>query len=108
MNDQANDDLLHLAVDERGVLHVTGDIDMASGPLLEAAISERAGTAPLELDLDGVGFIDSSGLRTLLTASRRAAERSSGVVLHHVGPEIARLLEITGTTAQFTIASRRG
>jgi anti-anti-sigma factor len=55
-----------------------------------------------------VGFIDSSGLRTLLTASRRAAERSSGVVLHHVGPEIARLLEITGTTAQFTIASRRG
>jgi anti-anti-sigma factor len=50
-----------------------------------------------------VTFIDSSGLRSLLGASRRAAERSGKVVLRSPSPSVQRLLEITGTTAQFSI-----
>jgi anti-anti-sigma factor len=106
MSGHANEDLLDIAVDQHGVFHVTGDIDMASGPILVAAIADREGGDPVELDLLGVGFIDSSGLRTLLVASRHAAERGSTVVLHHVGPEVARLLQITATAEQFTIVSR--
>jgi anti-sigma B factor antagonist len=103
-----DEDLLQITVGDAGVIHVSGDIDMASGPLLENVILDREHTGPIELDLSGVGFIDSSGLRTLLMASRRATERGRRVVLHQVGPEVGRLLEITGTTEQFDVASQRG
>jgi anti-anti-sigma factor len=105
MTQMPNDDLMQLHVDDDGVIVVSGDIDMATGPLLDAAIARTSGDGPIVLDLGGVGFIDSSGLRTLLVASRHAADRHSHVVLRRIGPEVARLLEITGTTAQFTIES---
>jgi anti-sigma B factor antagonist len=105
--------VLTAAVTSDGTIVVAGDIDMAGGPLLEEAILaretdlERASSGDVVLDLENVHFIDSSGLRGLLGASRRAASRRSAVVLRAAGPEIIRLLEITGTLDQFNIVSRR-
>ncbi|MGZ7086230.1 MAG: STAS domain-containing protein, partial [Ilumatobacteraceae bacterium] len=59
------------------------------------------------IDLADVSFIDSSGLRCLLGASRRARDRGTSVVLRHVGNEALRLLQITGTTTQFSIEDGR-
>jgi anti-anti-sigma factor len=98
-----NQDSLSVDTDEGGVIIVHGDIDVAGGPILDLAIREREGNGPLVIDLDDVYFIDSSGLRCLLGASRRANERGSTVALRHVGSEVLRLLEITGTTERFTI-----
>ena len=86
-----------------GTICVDGDIDMAAGPQLEVVILQREASGPLTVDLAGVHFIDSSGLRVLLGAGRRAAQRGERVTLRSVGPEVARLLEITGTTDQFDI-----
>ena len=55
------------------------------------------------LDLGDVDFIDSSGLRTLLGASRRAGERGTVVHLRNVGSAVRRMLDITGTTEQFQL-----
>ena len=57
--------------------------------------------------LRDVFFIDSSGLRSLLGASRRAQARNTVVVLRSVGAQVERLLQITGTTDQFVIESGR-
>ena len=84
-----------------------GDIDVAGGPILEAAILDRESSGPIMIDLADVVFIDSSGLRSLLGASRRARDRGEQVTLQRVGPEVRRLLEITGTTEHFTIESSR-
>jgi anti-anti-sigma factor len=94
--------------DHGGVIFVHGDIDVAGGPVLEAALLDGVDTSPLVVDLSDVFFIDSSGLRCLLGASRRAHDRGTGVVLRGVGAEVLRLLEITGTTDQFSIEDRRG
>ena len=103
----SNNDSLTVDVDGDGVVVVHGDIDMAGGPVLEQVIADREGDAPLVIDVGDVYFIDSSGLRSLLGASRRAKARGSAVVLRSVGAEVSRLLEITGTSSQFTIASSR-
>ncbi len=113
MTGSMNDDALTIDVDDDGAILVHGDIDMAGGPVLEAAMLQREGLGrdsadPLVIDLDDVSFIDSSGLRSLLGASRRARGRGTDVVLRRVGPEVARLLDITGTTSQFVIESHRG
>ncbi|MFN8021289.1 MAG: STAS domain-containing protein [Acidimicrobiales bacterium] len=103
-----SDESLTIDIDDGGAIVVHGDIDMAGGPVLEAAILQREAELPLVIDLDDVSFIDSSGLRSLLGASRRARARGAEVVLRSVGPEVARLLDITGTTSQFAIESHRG
>lgn len=89
-----------------GAIVVTGDIDMAAGPLLEAMILQREDEDPVVIDLHEVYFVDSSGLRSLLDAARRARARQAEVLLRSVGPEVMRLLEITGTTDQFRIERR--
>lgn len=97
---------LTIEVDADGSLIVKGDIDMAGGPILEQHLrTHEVSKNPLVIDVGGVEFIDSSGLRSLLGASRRAEARSSRVVLRDVGPQIARLLEITNTTDLFEIQS---
>ena len=95
--------LLTINVTADNTIVVVGDIDMAAGPTLDAAIREHESLTPLLIDLSGVSFIDSSGLRTLLSASRRAQQRNTTVHLIGVGPEVTRLLEITGTVLQFVI-----
>jgi anti-sigma B factor antagonist len=99
-----------LTVDNKadGVIIVHGDIDVAGGPILEAAIRSREGIGPVVIDLGDVFFIDSSGLRSLLGASRRARETGATVALRNVGAEVLRLLQITGTTEHFSIETGRG
>jgi anti-sigma B factor antagonist len=90
---------------DRGAVVAEGDIDLAGGPLLESAILRVEGVGPVIIDLTSVEFIDSSGLRSLLTASRRAEDRSSFVILRNPSAGVKRLLNITGTTDQFRIES---
>jgi anti-anti-sigma factor len=102
MTDFSNESFT-IDVADDGTIVVKGDLDMAAGPILDATIAEREEQHPVVIDLANVQFIDSSGLRSLLDASRRAHVRDSEVVLRSVGPEVGRLLEITGTAGQFRI-----
>jgi anti-sigma B factor antagonist len=52
------------------VLHVDGDLDLLTSPVLRQALDElRASGARVAVDLTGCTFIDSSGVRTLTTAN---------------------------------------
>ena len=107
MTDMGSQDSLTVDNGDGGVIVVHGDIDVAGGPILEAAIRERETDGPVVIDLGDVYFIDSSGLRSLLGASRRARDHDRKVTLRRVGPEVLRLLEITGTTEHFSIETGR-
>ena len=105
--DAADNNSLTVEIGADGSIVVHGDIDIAGGPTLEEVILSRENSHQVVIDLADVSFIDSSGLRSLLGASRRARARNSSVTLRSVGPEVARLLQITGTTDQFVIESSR-
>ena len=94
---------LSVDVDRSGAFVVHGDIDIAGGPTLESYVLRSANGMPIVLDLREVEFIDSSGLRTLLSASRRARQENTVVRLRNVGVAVRRMLEITGTSGQFEI-----
>jgi len=80
------------------VADVRGDLDMATAPHLEQACAVEDGR--LALDMSGVRFIDSSGLRALFeinkTSSRLVLLRSSAVV--------KRLLSLTEMTDVFEMS----
>jgi anti-sigma B factor antagonist len=105
MEEIGKNESIRVAIDDAGAVVAEGDIDLAGGPLLETAISrcEESGASPLVIDLGAVEFIDSSGLRSLLAASRRASERGGSVVLRRPSTGVKRLLSITGTTDQFRL-----
>ena len=103
MEEIGRNESIRVVIDESGTVVAQGDIDLAGGPLLEAAILRREGAAPIVIDLEKVEFIDSSGLRSLLGASRRASDRGTTVVLRRPSSGVVRLLAITGTTDQFRL-----
>ena len=84
------------------VLWVRGDLDIAVDEQVVAAVADAlaagVGTAQLTLDLSGVDFIDSSGLRALLRIHKHYGPRVRVGALSAV---VARLLELTGTADLF-------
>ena len=79
------------------VLHVVGDVDMTTAPELERRLrDELRGARTLVVDLLGVGFFGSPGLRVLVTA--RGLADASGCVLRVVANQnsVVRPVRITG------------
>ncbi len=86
MTEMEDSQSLTVERDPAGVIVVHGDIDVAGGPILEVAlVDDENDNSQVVIDLGDVSFIDSSGLRCLLGASRRARDRGTTVVLRHVG-----------------------
>lgn len=77
------------------VATVSGDIDMATAPLLEKKCA--GGGDRLVLDMSGVRFIDSSGLRALFEINK-SSER---LVLLKPSAVVKRLLSLTEMSDMF-------
>lgn len=77
---------------------LVGELDLASAQQMEEHFAKVDEQAPrrVVVDLSGLTFIDSSGLRMLLLADARAREHSYELVLL-AGPEpVQRVFEMTG------------
>ena len=57
----------------------------------------------LVIDLSKVTFMDSSGLRVLLTTHRRAEEAGRSFALVKGGDTVNRLLEVTGLSERLEL-----
>jgi stage II sporulation protein AA (anti-sigma F factor antagonist) len=87
-------------------LTVCGDVDLATAPQFRDTVLRHLATArSLSLDLEGVAFMDSSGLHALIACRRRAALLGHPLLIARASPAVDRLLEVTGTTALFTRAA---
>ena len=82
------------------VLTLTGELDPHTAPLLRSDVDAciEAGTRTLVLDVGGLRFIDSSGLRVIISAHKAMAARDGRLVLRSATETTRRLLDITGLT----------
>jgi anti-sigma B factor antagonist len=89
----------------RPVLEVAGEIDLAVAVRfaqeLERLVTDAGTTGAV--DLSGVSFIDSSGIRELLKAKRAAQAKGADLVLLHPSDFCRRVLEISGVWSDFTV-----
>jgi stage II sporulation protein AA (anti-sigma F factor antagonist) len=81
---------------------VSGEVDIATAEQLYGALtgSRARGATVVVADLSGVTFIDSTGLRALLTAN----EGLDGRLRLIASPACTRLLELVGLTGWFAVA----
>ncbi len=84
--------------DSSVVLRLPADLDIAAVERIRESVINTVDAARGEviLDLDGVRFLDSYGIRLLVTVRRRAWERDLPVRLHGGKPLIRDLLELVG------------
>jgi anti-anti-sigma factor len=91
------------ARDDRSVLRVEGEVDlMTAGTLADALTAAIDAASRLALDLAGVSFMDSTGLRVLLEARERAQARGVALELTvAAGGGVERLLALAGVLDLF-------
>jgi len=79
------------------VLELSGDLDLAGTGVLDQALAdvESGRPATLVIDLRGVGFMDSSGLRSVIMAAQRAEEDARRFALVPGKKQVMRVFEIT-------------
>jgi anti-sigma B factor antagonist len=86
-------------------LGLKGRLDTTTAPQLEQeidAVSADAAIQELHLDLEGLEYTSSAGLRVMLKAQKLMNGRN-GMKLHHVSEDIAEVFDITGFLDILTI-----
>ena len=77
---------------------VRGEIDISTAEQLASllhAVVER-GALLVVLELEHVEFLDSSGLRVILSAASELHDRGGSLVIGGASPAVLSVLEITG------------
>lgn len=87
------EDLLTIETSDHGLLAV-GEIDAHTAPTLAASLDAAA--PKVRLNLSGVEFVDSSGLRVLIDAHQRLQEAGGSLTIASPSPAVRRLFEISG------------
>lgn len=87
------------------VVTVAGELDHHTAELLRAPLEEAIdqGRVRLVVDCSQLEFCDSTGLNVLLGARLKAEAEGGAVHLAAMLPVVARVFEITGADAVFTV-----
>ena len=81
---------------EETIIEVVGRLDTTTAPALDKTINEDIdGTKNLVLDLNGLEYISSAGLRVLLGAQKKM-QKIGTMKVKNVCSEIMEIFEMTG------------
>lgn len=86
------------------VLVLDGRLDTKAAPELEAALDGLSGIERLTLDMSGVAYIASAGLRVLLSA-QKIMNKQGSMMLENVCEDAREVFDMTGFSDILTIAS---
>ncbi|HEY0518394.1 MAG TPA: STAS domain-containing protein [Ilumatobacteraceae bacterium] len=85
-------------VDRLAVVTVQGEVDIHTVFTLSAALSEIDLDTFVWIDLEHVGFMDSSGLDVLALHAARLRDAGGSLVIAKVSPIVRRVVEVVGLT----------
>ena len=90
-------------------VEVSGELDLSSALTFEEALRkvEDQTKAPLiVLDLSALKFMDSTGLRLILSAHARAVNRGRKLAIVQGGEAIKRIFKITGVFSRLNFVEQ--
>jgi anti-sigma B factor antagonist len=101
---------MNLAVESREsgdwiIVEARGEVDLYTAPRLKEELSELVarGRNRLVVNLEGIEFLDSTGLGVLIGALRRCRESDGALVLAAPTDAVRKVLRITGLDQVFPI-----
>ncbi len=88
----------------RQVVALSGDVDLASSPVARRVLLEAVDRGGgVLVDLSGVGYLDSSGVASLVEAFQRSRKRGTGFGLVCVNETAQRVLRLARLDRIFEI-----
>jgi anti-sigma B factor antagonist len=104
------DDRLRIEVDRQGgnaVVGLHGELDLASAPEFSARFEEVGNGDPgtIIVDLSRLEFMDSTGLRSILSARERCEQSGRRFAVVPGGRQVSRLLEIAKVDKHLNLIS---
>lgn len=100
--------LEYLREDGTVVVRILGEVDLASAPVLREALIELIdgqGNLFVQLDLENLSFIDSTGIGVLVRALRSVRQKGGDLTLMNCRASTLRILEIAGLTEIFGVSA---
>ena len=82
------------AHEDRTVVRLRGELDLATAPTVVDSLRRTSGE--VVIDLVGLAFIDASGLRVLVEAGRHLEDHGGGLVVINATGLTQRMFELTG------------
>lgn len=91
--------------DDIPIVDLSGDIDAYTCSKLRETIVGllNEGESRVVIGMANVGYIDSSGLGTLVGGLRRACEQNGALAISGANPQIQKVLMITGLNKVFPL-----
>ena len=82
--------------EQPATLRLVGELDISSaGNAWNTLHNALSNGQPLRVDMSGLTFMDSSGLRVLLRVAEAATGKGTNVVLVRPSPQVQKLLDLT-------------
>ncbi len=105
-----NNSLMHVKTEHLSgavVIAISGDIDLAGSPTLRQEVRKAASEKPerLIINLAEVGYMDSSGVATLVEAMQLTRRGNSKLVLCGLQTRVRSVFEIARLDSIFTIVA---
>ena len=91
-------------VKEVAVVELTGEIDASTAPKIQAQVLPLTqSNNKIILDLSGVSYMSSAGLRVLLSLYRQTTAKNGNLVLVGLSEDIEDTMSVTGFLNFFTV-----
>jgi anti-sigma B factor antagonist len=96
-------------IDNVPIVSVSGRIDATTSKDLESMLSDLIdlNKSDIVLDLEGVTYVSSVGLRVLLAAQKKVRTKKGDIKLVSLQPFVREVFEMTGFNRLFTIHSNQ-
>ena len=89
--------MLEITKETRTVLRLNGRIDTTTAEQFGEAVEQALeGPGSIELDMGGVEYISSAGLRVLLKAQKTLSGKDARLILINPNEDVMNILRITG------------
>jgi stage II sporulation protein AA (anti-sigma F factor antagonist) len=87
--------------DREGEIHtirLAGEVDLATADPVQRELerAEQSDAASIVLDLSQVTFMDSTGVRLLVTAHARSRADANRLTMLRGGPQVQRVIQLSG------------
>jgi anti-anti-sigma factor len=88
------------------IISLAGELDLANAELVERELLrvEATDVRRIVLDLAGLTFLDSSGIRMLIAAAGRAAADGGRMTIRRPSERVQRVLRIAGVLDRLPVA----
>jgi anti-sigma B factor antagonist len=95
---------------DRHTIVLSGELDVASAPVLEEALADgcSAGAREVVLDMSGLEFMDSTGLRAILRGKARCEDHDCDYRLTPAQRPVEQSLTTSGVRGLLGLGSRGG